>query len=29
MEKFKSILTNIVKVGGWIILAIEELLKLI
>lgn len=27
MEKIKKILTEIVKVGGWIIVALQELLK--
>lgn len=28
MEKVKKILTEIVKVGGWIIMALQELIKL-
>lgn len=29
MEKVKKVLTEIVKIGGWIIVALQELIKLI
>lgn len=28
MEKVKKILTEIVKIGGWVIIALQELIKL-